>query len=72
MPSRYGTISVHAGDMLTFFAAYRWKIGELEEVERMKEEGDSDVEEIAAESPKRAIEAGRKTLFKYFWTWRIV
>jgi len=51
---------------------YRWKIGELEEVERMKEEGDSDVEEIAAESPKRAIEAGRKTLFKYFWTWRIV
>lgn len=49
-----------------------WKIGELEELAKMKDEGDEDLENVEAESPLRAIEAGRKTLWKHFWKWRKV
>lgn len=49
-----------------------WKIGELQELAKMKEEGDEDLENVEAESPLRAIEAGRKTLWKHFWKWRKV
>lgn len=49
-----------------------WKIGELDELAKMKEEGDKDLENVEAESPLRAIEAGRKALWKHFWKWRKV
>ena len=38
----------------------------------MKEEGDEDLENVEAESPRRAIEAGRKTLWKHACKWRKV
>lgn len=50
----------------------RRKIGELDELAKMKEEGDYDAESVEAESPVRAIEAGRKVLWKKFWKWQKV
>ena len=49
-----------------------WKIGELEEVARMKEEGSEDLDAVEGEDPLRAIEAGRKTMMKHIWKWRRV
>ncbi len=49
-----------------------WKMGELDELAKMKEEGDEDLEEIEAESPERAIRAGRKTLWKHMFKLRKV
>ncbi|KAK3725155.1 hypothetical protein LTR37_000666 [Vermiconidia calcicola] len=47
-----------------------WKIGELEELAKMKEEGSDELEEVEAESPARATKAGRKTMLKHIWKWR--
>ena len=49
-----------------------WKIGELDELAKMKEEGDEDLENVEAESPKRALKAGRLTFFKHIWKWQKV
>lgn len=48
------------------------KIGELDELARMKEEGDVDEESVEAESPLRAIEAGRKAFWKKCWKYQKV
>lgn len=49
-----------------------WKIGELEELARMKEEDTEELEAVEAESPERALIAGRKNMWKHVWKWRRV
>jgi MFS family permease len=49
-----------------------WKIGELEELARMKEQDPEEVETVEAESPQQALIAGRKSLWKHVWKWRRV
>ena len=47
-----------------------WKMGELDELAKIKEEDDSDLDNVEAESPLRALMAGRKTIFKHFFKWQ--
>lgn len=49
-----------------------WKIGELEELAKMKEEDPEELEVVEAESPERALQAGRNTMWKHIWKWRRV
>lgn len=49
-----------------------WKIGELEELAVMKEEGAPELEDASGESPERALQAGRKTMMKHVLKWRRV
>ncbi|KAF2486783.1 major facilitator superfamily domain-containing protein [Neohortaea acidophila] len=49
-----------------------WKLGELEEVAKMRHENVEDLENVEAESPLRALKAGRKTMLKHMWKWRKV
>ena len=49
-----------------------WKIGELDEIARIKEEGVEDMSGIEAEMPERALVAGRKTIWKHFFRWQKV
>ena len=49
-----------------------WKIGEMEELAKMKEVNDEELEVVESESPKRALLAGRKTMVKHMWKWKKV
>ncbi|KAK5164846.1 uncharacterized protein LTR77_009510 [Saxophila tyrrhenica] len=49
-----------------------WKIGELEELAKMKEEDPEELDAVEAESPERALKAGRVTMYKHIWKWRKV
>ena len=49
-----------------------WKIGELEDLARMKEEEPEEIEAVGAESPERALIAGRKTIWKHMLKWQRV
>ena len=52
-----------------------WKIGELDEIARVKGESVGDVDPVMAEAEDpedRAKAAGRKTMLRNFWKWRKV
>lgn len=49
-----------------------WKIGELEELAKIKAQNNEEVEVVEAESPKQALLAGRKTMVKHMWKWKKV
>jgi MFS family permease len=49
-----------------------WKIGELEELAKIKAQNHEEVEVVDAESPKQALTAGRKTMVKHMWKWKKV
>lgn len=49
-----------------------WKIGELDELAAMKTEEGEELEVVEAESPERALVAGRKTMLKHIWKWKKV
>lgn len=49
-----------------------WKLGELEELAAMRAQRDGQLEVVEAESPKQALQAGRRTMLKHIWKWRKV
>ena len=48
-----------------------WRIGLLDEMQRMKEEGSEELD-VHGEHPKRAVLAGRRVIWRDFWKWRRV
>ena len=49
-----------------------WKIGELDELAKMKEGNDEELDAVQNESPEKALIAGRKTMWKHMWKWKKV
>ncbi len=49
-----------------------WKLGEMEELAKMKEEEPEELQLVEAESPERALVAGRKNMWKHALRWRKV
>lgn len=49
-----------------------WKIGELEELAKMKEEDAEELDLVGAESPERALKAGRLNMWKHMFKWQKV
>lgn len=49
-----------------------WKIGELEELAKMKEEDAEELDVVGADSPERALKAGRLNMWKHMFKWQKV
>lgn len=47
-----------------------WKMGVNDEMQKMKEEGSEELEDVSGEDPTRARIAGRKVIWRDFWRWR--